>query len=106
MLQFCIALPQVCSEFRLQPPKLAHLRSYFGQFCGQQLPHRFARVYAVGTEVPQFSDLPEGEAECLHSPDETYALDGFCRVQPEAPRSSHRFRKQSALLIKADRIDR
>jgi len=28
------------------------------------------------------------------------------RVQPEAPRGSHRFRKQSALLIKADRIDR
>ena len=106
MLQFGIALPQVRSEFRFQPPKLAHLRSYFSQFCAQQLPHRFARIHAAGAEIPQFSDFSEGEAECLHSPDEMYALDVFRRIHSESPGGSHCFRKQSALLVEADRIDR
>jgi hypothetical protein len=106
MLQFCFAFPQVRSEFRFQPRKLAHLRSHFSQLGGQQLPHRFARIYAKCAKVCQFSDFPEGESEYLHSPDETYALDVFRRIEPKAPRGSHRSRKQSPLLIKADRIDR
>jgi len=105
-LQFGIALLQVRSEFRFQPPKLAHLGSHFSQLRGQQFPHRFARIHAAGPEVPQFPDFPEGEAECLHALDETYALDVVGRIHSESPGGSHCFRKQSALLIEADRIDR
>jgi hypothetical protein len=105
-LQFGIALPQVRSELRFQPPKLAHLRSYFSQFWAQQLLRRFARVHAAGAEVPQFSDFPEGEAECLHALDETYALDVLRGIHSESPGCSHCLRKQPALLIEADRVDR
>ena len=106
MFQFCVASSQVRSEFRFQPLKVAHLRSHFNHLRGQQFPYRFARVYAAGPEVSQFSDFPEGEAECLHSLDETYALDVFRHIQPEATCGSHRSRKQSAFFIKANRIDR
>lgn len=58
------------------------------------------------TKLDQFPNLAQGEAQALHLTDESKALDGVIRVQPESARTASCFGQELVPLVESDCIDR
>src|SRR5260370_5386301 len=86
--------------------KLHDLAPHLLELGDRLLAHRRTIGDRIGPQSDQLLDLAQGEPELLRLPDETDALYGLARIDPDAPsRGRRRLLDQTAPLTEAHRLD-